>query len=288
MYLSRIRLRPEMTNIQLAQLLEDRVYGLHRLFWGLWGDNKPDTRNFLFREEVALEQGLDTSKRIADPVYYLLSPQEPDQKHPLFEVQTKTYNPLLNVGDKLSFKLRVNPVVMRQKRRHDIAMNAQYDWLHEQLALIDVELAVKNKGKQKRELKHLLLDYANDEVIDLWKTIIEQGALAESFSRTIRRSELLEFALKTVIDQAFQRWWQKKGTKNGFDCVANDYDQVVQVTAYQKHAMPEKGKKAGFNSVDLTGELIVTDVELFNRLLFDGIGPAKAFGCGLMMIRRAR
>ncbi|MCF6252652.1 MAG: type I-E CRISPR-associated protein Cas6/Cse3/CasE [Methylococcaceae bacterium] len=34
------------------------------------------------------------------------------------------------------------------------------------------------------------------------------------------------------------------------------------------------------------GTLQITDVDKFKKILFDGIGRSKAFGCGLLMIRR--
>lgn len=45
--------------------------------------------------------------------------------------------------------------------------------------------------------------------------------------------------------------------------------------------------KSGFSSVDFTGELQITDIEKFQRILFNGLGRSKAFGCGLLMIKRA-
>jgi CRISPR system Cascade subunit CasE len=38
--------------------------------------------------------------------------------------------------------------------------------------------------------------------------------------------------------------------------------------------------------LDYKGVLCVTDTELFKTTLFNGIGRSKAFGCGLMMVRR--
>jgi len=48
-----------------------------------------------------------------------------------------------------------------------------------------------------------------------------------------------------------------------------------------------KGKKAGFSSIDFTGELQITDIEKFQHTLFNGLGRSKAFGCGLLMVKRA-
>ena len=42
------------------------------------------------------------------------------------------------------------------------------------------------------------------------------------------------------------------------------------------------------STLDFEGELRVTDPEAFLSALSNGIGPAKAFGCGLMLVRRLR
>lgn len=38
---------------------------------------------------------------------------------------------------------------------------------------------------------------------------------------------------------------------------------------------------------DLEGTLTVTDPDGFGRTLFDGLGKARAYGCGLLLVRRA-
>jgi len=48
-------------------------------------------------------------------------------------------------------------------------------------------------------------------------------------------------------------------------------------------------KKQGritFSTLDFSGILGVTDPGQFRNTLFNGIGPAKGFGCGLMMVKR--
>ena len=42
-----------------------------------------------------------------------------------------------------------------------------------------------------------------------------------------------------------------------------------------------------FSSLDFSGLLTVKDTDLFGSVLFRGLGPAKGFGCGLMLVRRA-
>jgi len=46
------------------------------------------------------------------------------------------------------------------------------------------------------------------------------------------------------------------------------------------------GVNSRFSSVDFLGDLEITDVEKFTKALFQGIGRAKAFGCGLMLVKR--
>jgi len=64
----------------------------------------------------------------------------------------------------------------------------------------------------------------------------------------------------------------------------------LQNSAYTWHGLPQKaaknGEKSGFSSVDFTGELQITDPEKFRQTLFQGMGRSKAFGCGLLMVRR--
>ncbi|OMH30528.1 type I-E CRISPR-associated protein Cas6/Cse3/CasE [Motiliproteus sp. MSK22-1] len=277
MYLSRVRLHPSMDSTQLASLLRDRKgYGLHRLFWGLFDSKK---RNFLFREELAAEQLTCQGKRRADPLYYLLSAQEPQQDSPLLQVESKRYEPKLSTGDRLSFKLRVNAVVSRNGKRHDIVMDTQRSWLQQELAALNLS-GEGDKGSCKRRL----LEHADDTRLIAWKSQIEKGPFGHRLEYRLKRSELLEWAMKTAVEVAIFRWWLRQGERHGFGLPENETS--LQAMAYQKHHLPEKNRNAGFNSLDLSGEVIVRDVDKFKELLFDGTGPAKAFGCGLMMIRR--
>jgi CRISPR system Cascade subunit CasE len=101
----------------------------------------------------------------------------------------------------------------------------------------------------------------------------------------------MDWALKAAADSALESWLKEKGARNGFELVHGESMNgkkrlKFQAEGYRWHAMPKKGRDAGFSSVDFEGELQVVDPELFQTMLFNGIGPAKAFGCGLMMVRR--
>lgn len=62
-------------------------------------------------------------------------------------------------------------------------------------------------------------------------------------------------------------------------------DDSIRVDAYQQHRTEKKGVR--FSTIDLTGELEVSDPALFLATLQNGIGHGKAFGCGLLLVRKA-
>ncbi len=53
---------------------------------------------------------------------------------------------------------------------------------------------------------------------------------------------------------------------------------------YLQHS-GQKGQMR-FSTVDFSGELSVVGPAAFGGALRDGIGHAKAFGCGLLLVRR--
>lgn len=88
-------------------------------------------------------------------------------------------------------------------------------------------------------------------------------------------------SLHAVAHQACSAWLQRRGEAMGF---APDADTLM-VDGYEQHR--EKPDKAlCFSTVDLSGQLTVTDPQAFQAALLGGVGSAKAFGCGLLLVRR--
>ncbi len=86
-----------------------------------------------------------------------------------------------------------------------------------------------------------------------------------------------------VID-AGRAWLAAQGTRRGFTP-----DAEVAVDGYDQLRLPRPGKAAlRYSVVDFEGVLTVDDPPAFLSALAAGFGRAKAFGCGLMLIRRAR
>lgn len=112
-----------------------------------------------------------------------------------------------------------------------------------------------------------------------------------------RRSDVVMHALRAVsagergevrmqaARQAGAEWLAAQGAKAGFgleDMAANDYS----VAALPGHVGRRK-QQPQYGILDLTGMLTVTDPAAFLFRLGQGFGRARAFGCGLMLIRRA-
>ena len=80
------------------------------------------------------------------------------------------------------------------------------------------------------------------------------------------------------------RWLESRAATLGFSF---DPDRV-KVFGYQQHRIKKVNakKEIRFSVLDYQGVLTVADSDRFYRTLIKGIGPAKAFGCGLMLVKR--
>jgi len=58
------------------------------------------------------------------------------------------------------------------------------------------------------------------------------------------------------------------------------------VEGYGQHKLRRKGPQAKVATLDFSGRAQVVSPEKALQALFSGIGPAKGFGCGLLLVRR--
>lgn len=290
MYFSRVRIRPDVRDLHM--LVSGNGYGSHQLLWKLFPDE--DKRSFLFREEIAREQ-IPLHKGVkGEPVFYLVSASQPIADHSLFAVDSKPYSPKLANGERLAFRLRANPTVARKQEgkknspRHDVVMDAQYHLLREFAAGIAIP-ATGDKSKLKKSIVDAWQQIPNSQKIEekLRRVIAENERYAEVRMHGLKPFALLDLALKARMDKALEVWFAGKCERLGCVMVRDEGRLKFQAEGYQWHSLPKKGRDAGFSSVDFEGEIEVTDAEFFIKALFDGIGPAKGFGCGLMLVRRA-
>ena len=146
-----------------------------------------------------------------------------------------------------------------------------------------------SKGVYKKILLENGGEALNQRLTDL---LLNCQRYAERLDQVTHLADKLEWALQAQIDTALESWFISQGERHfGFRLVKDEYGlNKMQNSGYQWHPLPEKAKnksdKSGFSSVDFIGELEITDVEKFKNALFEGIGRAKGYGCGLLLIRR--
>lgn len=125
-----------------------------------------------------------------------------------------------------------------------------------------VNPVVTKKTENGRRMRH-------DVVMDAKRCLKASGA---------------DISMPEVIRDAGLAWLTSRSERCGLS-----FDSfLVRVEGYVQHQMIKfnGSKPIRFSSLDFDGILTVKDANTFTRMLFTGIGPAKAFGCGLMLVRR--
>lgn len=90
----------------------------------------------------------------------------------------------------------------------------------------------------------------------------------------------------TLMDKPSQRdWLSRKGSNHGFQLAENI---PLQIEKPVNHRFNRKGDKGLHIGVRFQGALHVTDREVFRKAFREGIGTAKGFGFGLLMIKPAQ
>lgn len=94
-----------------------------------------------------------------------------------------------------------------------------------------------------------------------------------------------------LVQEAGVSWLKSRQNDLGFVIKDDGQEPAVRVDGYVQHILFKAGgtKPIKFSTLELNGILTVIDPETFvSKSLYEGIGPAKGFGCGLMMIRRIK
>ncbi|WP_423681792.1 type I-E CRISPR-associated protein Cas6/Cse3/CasE [Undibacterium sp. WLHG33] len=230
------------------EMAQSAAYAEHQWLWKFFPSSQDQQRDFIFRRY----------DQEVTPRFYIVSKREPVAFSEVWQVQSRPYAPQLSDGQHLSFQLRANPVITKtndkgKPQRHDVVMDAK---------------------------KRLLL---------------EHGLTEDATWRDWKRDDkplLYDLTQRTCLD-----WLQSRSDRLGFSIVAANVDAYQQHRADKQHKQhradkQHKQRRADkpeilFSTVDFSGELIVTDHELFHHTLFHGIGHAKAFGCGLLLVKKS-
>lgn len=190
-------------------------------------------------------------------LFYVLSARPPIAS-PFFEPpEVKTFAPDLQPGDRMTFVLRANAT--RTQKTGQLAAS----------------------GKERKTHIDLVMDRLNPMP---GQTVLKKGAVSE------RPALRMKLARAAAVD-----WLAGQGARHGFTLserpTRDGTEPDLTVSDYSVFALPHHvGKREDqpqFGILDMTGTLEVTDPAAFLARLAHGFGRAKAFGCGLMLIRRA-
>ena len=123
---------------------------------------------------------------------------------------------------------------------------------------------VRRRDKSRRR------SYKHDVVMDRLRTV-------PSSERALNRLE--------IVRNSGVEWLIQTGNKAGFKLVEND----VSVDGYAQHRVARSRTKPSmfFSTLDFEGVLTVDNPSALVSQIAQGFGSAKAYGCGLMLIRRA-
>jgi CRISPR system Cascade subunit CasE len=102
-------------------------------------------------------------------------------------------------------------------------------------------------------------------------TIEKQG---KTFTKTVR--------VPLVNEEQQQAWLERK-----LQSFAQLESLIVQPEPVLYFRKAKEGRSGKIQTVMFDGILTVTNAEVLNQEMRQGIGPAKAFGCGLLSIARA-
>lgn len=89
---------------------------------------------------------------------------------------------------------------------------------------------------------------------------------------------------KEYCEKKTKEWLISRAEKHGFSVGKNS----IIIDGYLQHHLYKRNnpKPLRFSSVHFEGILTVIDPEIFCNTLYYGIGKSKAFGCGLLLVKR--
>ncbi len=149
---------------------------------------------------------------------------------------------------------------------------------------LDFELVANPTKKINTLLKseRLARKDASQEMANGTALLPEQLAGADASSRATKNGKRVP-----VAPDAWPDWLKAKGRSHGFEPVEKTL-LCIPTFYHVNKGGDSKVHKGRILAVRFRGQLRVTDPALFQDALVAGVGPAKAFGCGLLICPAVR
>lgn len=129
----------------------------------------------------------------------------------------------------------------------------------------------------------------HDVVMQAKKQLLAEHGLSKDAKWAEWEDESNRPLLYELVQKHCAEWLAGVAKRNGFEIALTDKEEPqrkLQVDAYEQCKVGKRDHNIRFSAVDFSGELLVTNAELFHLALCNGLGHAKAFGCGLLLVRR--
>ena len=122
--------------------------------------------------------------------------------------------------------------------------------------------------------------------------------IANSETKGVRgkKVSLVKYARDTGqdLDLLLADWMKRQGQSNGFEMIEveeDDEDDFAVLTTARALTIQNVGRaevrsKIKQGAIEASGRIRVTDPEAFAKALVSGFGSLKAFGYGMMTVRR--
>jgi CRISPR system Cascade subunit CasE len=96
------------------------------------------------------------------------------------------------------------------------------------------------------------------------------------------QSALQRQPMAQLVQEAGEQWLHSRQDRLGAHVTS------IRSDGYRQHRSYKRGQNNAirYSTLDLQGTLTVTDEDKLLDVLFHGIGHARAFGCGLLLVRR--
>lgn len=86
-----------------------------------------------------------------------------------------------------------------------------------------------------------------------------------------------------AMEAAGREWIVSRASAWGIEVA----EEGLQQNGYCQHRLRHKGRRIEFSSLEYRGLVRVKDAALLRTALLEGVGHARGFGCGLVLVRRA-
>jgi CRISPR system Cascade subunit CasE len=245
------RLRYPLSNRELARGLRN-PYEQHRTLWQLFAEpgqgKSQGNATHSADRQFLFRQNRDPALARRGMGEFILISNRPALADTRFVMQAKAYRPQLKTGDSLHFLLRAE-VLASIAQKVDGVRGKRHD---------PMLSALKSAAPEARgALRKLWLHGESDQEANISQpALLISDWLAPKLAR-------LGFALDLQSSRA-------------------ERHETVQLKR------DGKGKEICFSEADFQGQLRVTDPAPATLAALGGIGHSKAFGCGLLLLRRVQ